>query len=78
MNSSAKNLPLPGVRTHDTERAALTPSETARRLGLCRATIYRHIASGKLRTFKIGRSRRVSTDALRDFIVALEDEAHGS
>lgn len=44
----------------------------ARRLGLGRTTTYSLIKTGALRSFKVGSSRRVSEDACREFIAALE------
>lgn len=45
--------------------------------GIAQPTIYRLIASGKLRTFRVGRRRFVSDDAIRDYIAAAEREAAG-
>lgn len=46
-------------------------------LGLSRAAVYHEINEGRLRTYRVGRRRFVSHDALRDFIRAREQEAQG-
>lgn len=42
-----------------TERAAYSPEEFARQLGLSRAMIYKLLAAGSVRSVTIGRSRRI-------------------
>jgi excisionase family DNA binding protein len=49
-----------------------TVDETLQRLRICRATGYRLINSGALRTVKIGRRRLVPESAIADFIAGLE------
>ena len=44
----------------------------ARRLGICRAMLYKLIASGDISTIKIGRRRLVSENAICDFIAKNE------
>src|SRR4051794_40788 len=46
----------------------VTPEEAGRRLSISRSMIYRLIAVGELRSVLIGRSRRIPTKALEDFI----------
>jgi excisionase family DNA binding protein len=53
----------------------LTPAEAAEMLGVGRSKVYELMSSGALRSVKIGRSRRVSDAALRDFLTALEGSA---
>lgn len=56
-------------------RAAHTIAEARQLLGgIAPATIHALIASGKLRTFKLGRRRFVSDDAIRDYIASAERE----
>lgn len=50
----------------DTE--LLTVAETCRRLAISRSTLYELFRNGRLVSVKIGRSRRVSTAALENFI----------
>lgn len=45
------------------------------RLGL--TTVKAKIASGELRSIKIGRARRIPADALQDFVQRLDAEQNG-
>ena len=56
----------------ESERVTLRPEEAAQRLGVSRTVVYRLIAEGRIRSLKIGRSRRVSVDALRAFVESEE------
>jgi excisionase family DNA binding protein len=47
----------------------------AARLGCSIPTVYQLIAAGKLRSYRIGRARRVSDDAIRDCVDLLERES---
>jgi len=49
---------------------ALTPEEAAKALGVGRTTIYRLMREGALRSFAIGRSRRIPVEALAEFVRA--------
>ena len=49
-----------------------TITQTADRLGICRANLYNLLNSGDLRSVKIGRRRLVPEQAIADFITALE------
>ena len=42
--------------------------EAARRLGIGRSHIYRYIESGRLRSVRLGRSRRISPHDLETFV----------
>lgn len=42
--------------------------EAARRVGLGRSTLYEHIASGDLRSFRVGRSRLIRVADLDDWV----------
>jgi excisionase family DNA binding protein len=55
-----------------TPRAAFGPEEVAQALGVSRDTVDRLVARGELRSFRVGRRRLISADALRDFIDARE------
>jgi excisionase family DNA binding protein len=46
----------------------LRPEEAARALSIARTRIYELMASGKLRSVQLGRSRRIAADDLRDFV----------
>jgi excisionase family DNA binding protein len=46
----------------------------ARTIGVSMPTLYRLISEGKLRSYHVGRAHRVSEDAVRDCVAALEQE----
>ena len=52
--------------------------QTMEALNLSRATIYAEINEGRLRTYKVGRRRMVSHDALANWIKARESEMQGA
>jgi excisionase family DNA binding protein len=52
----------------------LSPEQAADALHVGRTTVYEQIASGRLESVRIGRSRRVSLDALKRFVENLEAE----
>ncbi|MEJ7743187.1 MAG: helix-turn-helix domain-containing protein [Nocardioidaceae bacterium] len=54
------------------------PEEAARSLGIGRTRLYALIASGDIASVTIGNSRRISSDALRDFIRRLESPSSGT
>ncbi len=54
------------------EKLLFTPELAAELLSLSRATVYELIAAGELGSIKIGRSRRISPQALRVYIERLE------
>ncbi len=49
-------------------RLLLTPEEAARALGIGRTKLYELLATAKLPSVRIGGSRRVSVDALTEFV----------
>jgi excisionase family DNA binding protein len=58
----------------------LSPSEVARRLGLSRSTVYRHIARGDLPALRLGqdgRSLRVRADVLETWLEPTAAEGDG-
>ena len=60
----------------------LKPEEAAEVLSIGRTKLYALMAEGQLASVRIGNSRRVSLDAVNEFISHLEEEAgfgfHGS
>jgi excisionase family DNA binding protein len=54
------------------EQLLLRPVESAQLLGLSRTKVYELMASGQLRSVKIGAARRVSATALADFVARLD------
>jgi excisionase family DNA binding protein len=57
------------------EQQHYTVEEAARRLRVCRATLYKLIASGELKSFKVRRKRFVSEIACRDMVARAEKKA---
>ena len=51
--------------------------DAMRMLRLSRTVIYELIRSGRLRSVKQGRARRITATAIRDYIALLETEAEG-
>jgi excisionase family DNA binding protein len=54
------------------EQLLFRPTEAAQRLGVGRTKVYELMASGALRSVKIGSARRVSATALAEFVAALD------
>jgi excisionase family DNA binding protein len=50
------------------DKLLLTPEEAAERLSVGRSRIFELISSGRLRSVRIGASRRIPADALVDFV----------
>jgi excisionase family DNA binding protein len=57
------------------ERLAYRPGEAAHVLGCSRDMIFKLLASGELKSWKLGAARLISTDELRRFIREREQEA---
>ena len=51
------------------------PEEAATALGVSRTKVYELMASGKLSSLKIGRSRRIPVEALTAFVSAISKES---
>lgn len=58
----------------DSPVVLLTPEEAAEALGIGRWKLYDLLRQGRLRSLRIGSCRRISTDALREFVAAREAE----
>ena len=54
--------------TSDSERLAHSVPDAARMLGISPRAVYNRIATGEIRTFRVGPRRLISTDALREYI----------
>lgn len=50
------------------ERLVYSIDETLQELGVARATLYRFINSGQLKTVRMGKRRLVAAAALREFL----------
>lgn len=59
----------------DEQRLLLKPEEAAMRLGVSRATVYELMASGRLESLTIGKSRRIEVRALEQFVEARRSRA---
>ena len=59
--------------TTDPQPLAYRPDEAARVLGASRDTIFKLLAAGQLRGFKIGAARFISAEELSRFIRAREE-----
>jgi excisionase family DNA binding protein len=51
----------------------VTPEEAASRLRIGRSKVYELLRTGELRSIKIGGSRRITTEALAEFIAGLQE-----
>ncbi|PWU53380.1 transcriptional regulator [Micromonospora globispora] len=54
------------------DKLCYTAREAATLLSVSRTKVYELLASGQLRSIRIGRSRRIAADELRRFISAQE------
>jgi excisionase family DNA binding protein len=54
------------------EPLAVSPAEAARLAGLCRTSIYSALASGELKSLKIGKRRLIAVEALRTWLLSHE------
>ena len=52
----------------ETEKLLLTPEEVGLALGITRASVFNLIKKNMLPSLKLGRSRRISKEALRQWI----------
>ncbi|MCX4675558.1 helix-turn-helix domain-containing protein [Streptomyces sp. NBC_01433] len=52
----------------DSTLVGLTVAEAARRLGVGRTKLYEYISSGEIASVKIGRLRRIPTEAVGEFL----------
>jgi len=59
---------LESAPTHTETRIAVSPAEAARLAGVGRTTLYAALGGGGLSSFKIGKRRLITIDALRDWL----------
>jgi excisionase family DNA binding protein len=57
------------------DKLLATAEEAAEILNVGRSTVFELMRTGRLRSVKIGRSRRISYDALREFVAAQSAQA---
>ena len=55
-------------------RLAWTVQEAADQIGISRASLYRLVQTGEVPSFTIGRSRRITNEALERFVRRLAEE----
>ena len=60
------------TETIEAGRLLLRPEEVAQALGVGRTTVFELIRAGELRSVKIGKSRRIPTDAVREYVDGLD------
>jgi excisionase family DNA binding protein len=60
------------------EKLLFTPEEAARFLSVGRTKVYELIATGQLRSVRIGTCRRISPEALSDFVALLQGGARNA
>jgi excisionase family DNA binding protein len=56
------------------DKVLLTPEEAAQALNISRTKLFELLQVQALRSVKIGKSRRIPTDAVREFVACLADE----
>ena len=56
------------TETVELGRLLLRPEEVAKALGIGRTTVFELIRSGELRSVKIGKSRRIPAEAVREYV----------
>ena len=69
MNGIERNFPTAEID----DSALLRPAEVCEWLSMSRSAVFEMIGSGKLRSAKVGRARRVTAGALRSFVAELEE-----
>jgi excisionase family DNA binding protein len=56
------------------DKLLLTPEEVAETLNISRTKVFELLQAEALRSVKIGKSRRISTEAVREFVACLTGE----
>lgn len=56
-------------------KVAYSITEAERALGLSHQSVYNELNAGRLRSFKIGRRRFITEEALRDYVSEREAES---
>jgi excisionase family DNA binding protein len=56
------------------DKLLLTPKEVAEALNISRTKVFELLQADALRSVKIGKSRRVPTEAVREFVACLTGE----
>jgi excisionase family DNA binding protein len=64
----AAGRPNLDVTVRGDNRIALTVEEAAERLGIGRTLMYQLLATGEVRSLRVGRLRRIPVDALTEYV----------
>jgi excisionase family DNA binding protein len=56
----------------------LTPAEAAHMIGVGRSKMYELLASGAIKSVKIGALRRIPATALEEYVAALVEQTQGA
>jgi excisionase family DNA binding protein len=56
------------------DKILLTPEEAARALNISRSKLFELLQAQALKSVKIGKSRRIPTDAVREYVACLSAE----
>lgn len=59
------------TETFEAGRLLLRPEEVAKALCVGRSTVFELMRSGELRSVKIGKSRRIPTEAVHEYLAGL-------
>ena len=62
------------VHANAVQAALYTPEEAAAALTIKRSTLFQLLATGRLRSVKIGKLRRIPAGAIAEFVQQLETE----
>ena len=62
--------------SHPSNEHLLTPKEVGSYLSVSESTVHRLLQTGVLTSLKIGRSRRISAQALNNYIANLEKQRY--
>jgi excisionase family DNA binding protein len=57
-----------------TEKMLVSPEEAAQILSIPKRRVFELLSGGRIRSYKIGRLRRIPIEALREYIARLEKE----
>lgn len=68
-------MPVPAAPP---EVVLYTVPDVVRVLNLSRSVVFELLRTGRLRSVKEGRSRRIPASAVRDYLALLEQEAHAA
>lgn len=61
------------METTNMAQLLLRPEEAAKALGVGRSTVFELIRAGELRSVKIGKLRRIPSEAVREYVDGLTD-----